>query len=348
MSHQSRRQEIIDQVASAAADQVHDVPILNNLDVSNNSNASEGPLLGVPVPNAQYKYHWLDAAKSEHNGPYNDQLVEEVKAVYSVFGLLPFMIIYWLVCTASTSLFYSQGCQMNYYIGSFEIPIASVKAVDIIAILILIPFLDRLVYPCMRKQSVCCKCSMLRKIGVGYFVLALTMISAGLVEIWRKQSKTLDITSACDSSIYISDLNVLWQCPQYILTGASNVFADIVSNEFFSSQAPKSMKGIVYSLNLVVIGIGCLIATLLQVIVAEWIQTDLNDGHLEYYFFLVAGIMLVTLILFIPYAGRYAYRTGTDPRNTKAVRLDDAENGLNLSIEMAMNSSAVMRGNDQE
>ena len=70
----------------------------------------------------------------------------------------------------------------------------------------------RLVTLCL-KQSACCKISMLRKIGVGFFVLALAMITAGLVEIWRKETKTLSVTSTCDSSIYISELSVLWQTP---------------------------------------------------------------------------------------------------------------------------------------
>merc|ERR1719229_41214 len=137
------------------------------------------------------------------------------------------------------------------------------------------------------------------------------------------------MTSACDSSIYISELSVLWQTPQYLLTGESEVFASIVSLEFFSGQAPDSMKAIVYSLNLMVVGIGYLFATLLVVIVdsftPEWIPTDLDDGHLEYYYFLVAGIMLLTLLVFIPYARRYSYKPETDASNTEMVEIGSAQ-----------------------
>merc|ERR1719229_1086869 len=134
------------------------------------------------------------------------------------------------------------------------------------------------------------------------------------------------MTSACDSSIYISELSVLWQTPQYLLTGESEVFASIVSLEFFSGQAPESMKAIIYSLNLMVVGIGYLMATLLVVIVdswtPEWIPTDLDDGYLEYYFFLVAGLMMVTLLFFIPYSKKYEYKPGTDVSNTDLVDVD--------------------------
>merc|ERR1712224_1148210 len=147
------------------------------------------------------------------------------------------------------------------------------------------------------------------------------MITAGLVEIERKRSTTLSITSTCDSDIYLSSLSVLWQIPQYLLTGVSEVFASIVSLEFFSGQAPESMKAIVYSLNLMVVGIGYLLATLLVVVVdswsPEWIPTDLDEGYLEYYYFLVAALMLLTLLVFIPYSRKYEYKPGTDVSNTE-------------------------------
>ena len=138
-------------MARAAGDRSIDEPISSNLDTSSNTNALESQLLGSPPDDDQYEYHWLDVAKTQHNGPYNDELVDEVKAVYSVFGFLPFMMIYWLVYAASSSLFYSQGCQMDYYIGTFEMPIAVLNDADIIIILILVPLCDRLVYPWLKQ-----------------------------------------------------------------------------------------------------------------------------------------------------------------------------------------------------
>ena len=80
MSHRSRKQEIVDEDtldALSAAAQPNDEHIYTN--------ELESHLLGGVAPDNEYEYHWLDVAKSRHNGPYNDQLVEEVKGVYSVF-----------------------------------------------------------------------------------------------------------------------------------------------------------------------------------------------------------------------------------------------------------------------
>ena len=327
MSHQSQRQEIIDEAIRFSEDRRREEHIGRKVDTANNTNALRSQLLIDVVPDDEYEYHWLDVAKSQHNGPYNDDLVEEVKGVYSVFGFLTLMTLYWSVYAASPTLFYSQGCQMDYYFGSFEMPIAMLNDVKSTTVLILIPLCDRFLYPWLKRGS-CCNFGMLRKIGVGYFVMALAMITAGLVEMRRKESKTLCITSTCDSSIYISELSVLWQIPQYFLAGVSWVFAYGVSFEFFSGQAPESMKAIVYSLNLMTYGIACLLAQGFLVIVdlwtPEWISDNLDDGHLEYYFFLVAGIMLLTLLVFIPYAMRYTYKPGTDPWDTEAFGIEES------------------------
>merc|ERR1712154_121082 len=134
----------------------------------------------------------------------------------------------------------------------------------------------------------------------------------------------MGIRSTCDNRVFISDLSVLWQIPQYLLVGASEVFASITSLEFFSSQAPDSMKSIVYALNLVVTGIGFLLASLLVFIVdlwkPQWIPNDLDNGYLEYYFFLISAIMIATLLAFIPYAKRYTYRAGTDASSMELSR----------------------------
>jgi len=268
----------------------------------------------APLPSS-LDVAWLDVAKLRYNGPYDDALVEEVKSVYSVFGFLPFMVLYWLVYSAMNSLFFSQGCQMNYIMnGGFEFPIAALNVANTLVIIILIPIMDRFVYPCI--HSGCCRFSMLKKVGVGYFILALAMIVAAVIEIARKSSTTLSIVSTCDSAVYISDLSVLWQIPQYVLVGVSEIFASIVSLEFFSGQAPQSMKSVVYSINLMMMGIGMVLSTLLVVIVdvwkPEWIPDDLDNGYLEYYFFLIAALMIVGLVAFIPYAKKYRYRAGTD------------------------------------
>eukprot|EP01084_Bolivina_argentea_P085316 154188_1 len=312
IKNRHRKKEIMDDIQT------------NVLETLNNNIANNGDENPNNSDNNFSNITWLDVAKIRYSGEYDNDLVDEVKMVYSVFGFLPFMTLYWIVYAAMNSLFYSQGCQMNYMITkSFDFPIATLNDADIIIILILVPLMDRFIYPWINNTSECCQFTMLKKIGIGYFILAIAMVVAGIVEIWRKSVETYDITSTCDSRVYISNLNVLWQIPQYLLVGTSEVFASITSLEFFSGQGPDSMKSVVYALNLVVTGIGFLLAALLVFIVdlwkPQWIPPDLDDGYLEYYFFLISAIMIVTLIAFIPYANLYKYKPGTDVSNMELI-----------------------------
>ena len=49
----------------------------------------------------------------------------------------------------------------------------------------------------------------------------------------------------------------------------------------------------------------------------EWLPSDINDGHLDYFFFLLAGLMLLNLLIYIPVAYCYKYvpqkEVATDP-----------------------------------
>ena len=267
--------------------------------------------------------HWLDVAKIENGGLWNRKIVNDVKSVYSLFIFLVLGIVYWVAYANMGSLYYSQGCQMNYVITSkFEIPIAALNDADTVIILILVPIVDRFLYPCLKRRNI--NFSMLKRMGVGYFIMILAMITAAIIEMMRKDSAILDTKSDCDKDIHISSLSILWQIPQYFLVGLSESFASITSNEFFAGQAPKSLKSIVYALNIFTWGVGSWVNSLMVLIVnswkPEWITNNLNDGYLEYYFILSASIVGIDLLIFIYFAKKYKYKLGT---NTSSFYIDN-------------------------
>ena len=69
------------------------------------------------------------------------------------------------------------------------------------------------------------------------------------------------------------------------------------------------------------IGLGYYVASLLVSIVKhdshnKWYPDDLNNGTLEYYMFLLAGLMLINLAVFLYLAVRYRYVDhGEGPEN---------------------------------
>ena len=92
-----------------------------------------------------------------------------------------------------------------------------------------------------------------------------------------------------------------------------SVFAFPTSGlEFAYSQSPVDLRGVVMGLNLAMIGFGYYFASVLASIVksasqGDWYPQDLNDGRLENYMFLLAGLMLLNFVIFVILAQRYQY-----------------------------------------
>ena len=118
----------------------------------------------------------------------------------------------------------------------------------------------------------------------------------------------------CESIPLRSSLHVLWQVPQYSLIGISEIFASIASMEFFYSQAPTSMRSVTSALNLLTTCLGSIFTVPLVILVntvpsdGEWLPKDINFGHLNYYFCLLAFLMLIDFVYFIYIAKDYVYR----------------------------------------
>eukprot|EP00216_Chloropicon_sp_CCMP2111_P003300 CAMPEP_0198245400 /NCGR_PEP_ID=MMETSP1446-20131203/40803_1 /TAXON_ID=1461542 ORGANISM="Unidentified sp, Strain CCMP2111" /NCGR_SAMPLE_ID=MMETSP1446 /ASSEMBLY_ACC=CAM_ASM_001112 /LENGTH=116 /DNA_ID=CAMNT_0043929581 /DNA_START=63 /DNA_END=410 /DNA_ORIENTATION=+ len=116
------------------------------------------------------------------------------------------------------------------------------------------------------------------------------MIAAGLVETVRLRY----VHEGKFTESGAVDLNVFWQSFQYILVGASEVFASVGQLEFFYDQAPDSMRSCCSAMALLSLAIGGYSAGLLIPIVNaitrenKWIPKDLNEGRLDLYFYSLA------------------------------------------------------------
>ena len=104
--------------------------------------------------------------------------------------------------------------------------------------------------------------------------------------------------------------------------------------EFAYSQSPADLRGVVMGLCLATIGLGYYVAGLLASIVkkasdSKWYPDDLNNGTLEDYMFLLAGLMLINAAVFLFLAVRYRYADHA-PQNTPGTdNHDDLERTRN-------------------
>jgi len=128
--------------------------------------------------------------------------------------------------------FLAQATFMRLEFDKFTIPAASLSLFDIIAVLVLIPFMDHVVYPLVSYCGI--NFTPLRRIGVGMLLASASVIVAGVVEIQRRNT-WLDggfcNQTVFDKSLNASSVNVFWQIPQFMLVGSSEVLLVITGKQ---------------------------------------------------------------------------------------------------------------------
>ncbi|KAE8689646.1 Protein NRT1/ PTR FAMILY 7.3 [Hibiscus syriacus] len=239
--------------------------------------------------------------------------VEEVKCILKLLPIWLCTILYSVVFTQMASLFVEQGTAMKTNISDFNIPAAGMSSFDILSVAMFI-FLYRFALdPIVAKiKSEPKGLTELQRMGIGLVIAILAMVAAGVVEVWRLNDAKKD----CPNCVNASSLSIFWQIPQYMLIGASEVFMYVGQLEFFNGQAPDGLKSFGSALCMTSISLGNYVSDLLVTIVMKvsrkddlpgWIPSNLNNGHLDLFFFMLAALTSVDLVIYVICAKWYKY-----------------------------------------
>ncbi|XP_061350167.1 protein NRT1/ PTR FAMILY 8.3-like isoform X2 [Gastrolobium bilobum] len=238
--------------------------------------------------------------------------VEELKILIRMFPIWATGIVFSAVYAQMSTLFVEQGTMMNTSIGSFKIPPASLSTFDVTSVVLWVPVYDRIIVPIARKFTGKERgFSVYQRMGIGHFISVLCMSAAAVAEIMRLQlARELDLV---DKPVPVP-LTVFWQIPQYFLLGASEVFTFIGQLEFFYEQSPDAMRSLCTALPLLNFSLGNYLSSFILTIVTYfttqggnpgWIPDNLNIGHLDYFFWLLAGLSFLNMLFFIVAAKMY-------------------------------------------
>ncbi|KAL1354484.1 hypothetical protein HN51_068295 [Arachis hypogaea] len=238
--------------------------------------------------------------------------VEEVKCILRLLPIWLCTIIYSVVFTQMASLFVEQGAAMKTTISHFRIPPASMSSFDILSVAVFIFFYRRVLDPFVGKlkKSDSKGLTELQRMGVGLVIAVLAMVSAGLVECYRLRYAK----PGCIHCNGTSSLSIFWQIPQYAFIGASEVFMYVGQLEFFNAQTPDGLKSFGSALCMTSISLGNYVSSLLVSMVMKistedhmpgWIPGNLNRGHLDRFYFLLAVLTSMDLIAYIACAKWY-------------------------------------------
>ncbi|KAL6634964.1 hypothetical protein ACP70R_027635 [Stipagrostis hirtigluma subsp. patula] len=235
--------------------------------------------------------------------------VEELKILLRLLPIWASSIIVSSAYSQMNSTFIQQGSAMDTSILSVPVPAASMASFEVMCVMIWVLIYSKVIVPALRGFSSGGgrEPSQLQRMGAGGLLMALAMAVAALAEMKR-----------LDSAARGEVISIAWQIPQYFVLGGAEVFCYIPQLEFFFDEAPDSMKSTCTSLALLTIALGSYMSSLIYTIVAAftatadspgWISDDLNQGHLDYFFWTMAAICVLNFMVYSVFAKNYKLKT---------------------------------------
>nr|POE65443.1 protein nrt1/ ptr family 5.10 [Quercus suber] len=253
----------------------------------------------------------------EEGKVYTISEVEEAKAVLRLCPIWATSLVYAIVYAQASTFFTKQGATLDRTLfPGFKIPAASLQFFIGLAIVLFIPLYDRVFVPIAKafttKPS---GITMLQRVGIGMLLSAACMVVAALVEIKRlNTAKELGLVDRPNVTIPMS---VWWLVPQYVLSGIADVFTLVGLQEFFYDQVPSELRSVGIALCQSILGLGSLLSSLLVSVIEEatggygrysWFSNNLNRAHLDYFYWLLAGLSVVAFAAYLYFAKSYIYK----------------------------------------
>ena len=255
----------------------------------------------------------------ESTNPWRLCTVTQVEELKSILRLLPVWatgIIFSTVYGQMSTLFVLQGQTMDTRVGNstFKIPPASLSIFDTLSVIFWVPVYDRIIVPIATKFTGNKNgLTQLQRMGIGLFISIFSMVAAAILELIRLRM----VRRHNYYQLEEIPMTIFWQVPQYFIIGCAEVFYFIGQLEFFYEQAPDAMRSFCSALSLTTVALGQYLSSLLVTIVTKistrngspgWIPDNLNFGHIDYFFWLLALLSVVNLIAFLVVSMLYTYK----------------------------------------
>ncbi|XP_019102279.1 PREDICTED: protein NRT1/ PTR FAMILY 2.10-like [Camelina sativa] len=253
------------------------------------------------------------------------QQVEEVKCIVRVIPIWLASSIYYLAISMQMTYPVFQALQSDRRLGSggFRIPGATYVVFLMTGMTIFIVFYDRVLVPSLRRVTgLETGITLLQRIGAGIVFAILSLLVSGFIEERRRTfALTKPTLGMAPRTGEISSMSAMWLIPQLTLAGIAEAFAAIGQMEFYYKQFPENMRSFAGSIFYIGGGISSYLASFLISTVhrttehsptGNWLAEDLNKAKLDYFYFMLTGIMVVNLGYFLLMAKWYRYKGSND------------------------------------
>ncbi|XP_073477460.1 solute carrier family 15 member 5 [Aquarana catesbeiana] len=257
---------------------------------------------------------WLDRAKEHNGGRYSEYHVENTKALMKLLPLFTLQIVYRICVTQVPSGFFIQSMNSNLSVSGILLPIAAMKIVSIIPLIIMAPCLESAnAYLSSRRG---CGLRPSTSIVCGQIGAAMSLLVAGVYEIHRKWFPMVEQTLS-GKVLLVSSMSCLQLAPQYVLLGLAEALVAPACSVITFGLAPKRIRGICMAVMTLFQALGCFAGAMLVEVTflssgGDWYPGILSGGHLERFFFMLGSATLLNSLLFWQISHRYDHLEETN------------------------------------
>ncbi|KAK7756788.1 peptide transporter ptr2 [Diatrype stigma] len=210
-----------------------------------------------------------------------DKTVDDLKQALTTLRILPALTVFWLAFNQCSHNLLSQAAQMTRPAWLSNDLMTNVNPITLTFI---VPFVDHLVFPWLRKKG--WEPTPLKRIAFGFLLVSLGMVYAAVLQAFIYRSGPYYDHPGNRSN----EISVWWQLPPYMILALAEIFAVITALEYAYNRSPPSMKTIVSAMNAVPnAGASLLVYCLLPLS---------KDPYLTWNFATIALISFITMIGF--------------------------------------------------
>ncbi|KAF8717147.1 hypothetical protein HU200_026264 [Digitaria exilis] len=237
-----------------------------------------------------------------------------------VAKLLPIWLaamFYSSITSQMYTLFTKQGSTLDRRLATgLVVPPAALQCLASFTFIAVLPVYDRGVVPLARHVTGHhAGVTTLQRIGTGMAMSCVSMVVAALVE-GRRLRVAMD-AGLVDRPDVTLPMSLWWVVPQYVLLGLAMALADVGLEEFFYDQVPDAVRSVGLALCLSAMGAGSYVSGMLVSTVdwatrargESWISDNLNRAHLDYFYWLLAGLAALVVAVFLHFSNRFVYRS---------------------------------------
>ncbi|MCO5569269.1 hypothetical protein L7F22_022981 [Adiantum nelumboides] len=276
---------------------------------------------GKPLLKHTDSLRWLDKAATfmpldgDSNSIRNPWMlstvteVEEMKAVLRLIPVWASSIFFNTIYSQAGTLLVEEGALMNTNIaGGLTMEPATMNLFNILVVVLVAPLYNATVVPLARSITGHPRgLSPLHRTGVGYVMSVIAVSLAAILEAYRLHCHKEGLAAP----------SIFWQVPEFVLLGFAQFLAGIGQLEFFYTFAPLSLRSLGSAFCLTCIALGSYVSSLLVWVVtlvsnqggqAGWLPRELNDGHLDYFFWLLGGMAFLNFLCFMVRASSFMHR----------------------------------------